>query len=402
MFQEVPNSYREAMSSTDRDKWLAASTEEFEGLTEMGAWKLVDRPVNRKTIKCRWTYVFKSNGCYKARLVVKGYTQVQGIDYEGTFSPVARYKSIRYLLVHATLQDWEIKAMDVKLAYLHGVLEEEIYMEQPEGFVAKGEEDKVCKLVHSLYGLKQAGRVWNRTFAPTIKRKLGFNTIHSDVGVYILHRHHKRGDSEMDVILILYVDDLLLLGEDLSKIQDIRCQLGKLYQMKHLRPTSSYLGIRITRDRNTRAIWINQQAYIENALKRFKLLDANSTNTPLPAGIHLEKSEEPTALDTKTYYQQIIGTLIYAAISTRPDIAFAAMRLSRFNNNPTMEHIKYAKYVLHYLKGTKELKIKYDGSSDARLIGYSDSDWGENRDDCHSTSGHIFLMANGAISWASQ
>ena len=113
----------------------------------------------------------------------------------------------------------------------------------------------------------------------------------------------------------------------------------------------------------------------------------------------MEKSEEPIALDTKTYYQQIIATLIYAAIGTRPDITFVATRLSRFNNNPTEEHIKY---VLRYLKGTKELRIKYVGASDAGLIGYSDSDWGENRDDCHSTSGHVFLMANGAISWASR
>ena len=116
----------------------------------------------------------------------------------------------------------------------------------------------------------------------------------------------------------------------------------------------------------------------------------------------MEKSKETVALDTKTYYQQIIGTLIYAAIGTRPNIAFVAMRLSRFNNNLTQEHIKYARYILRYLKGTKELKIKYDRDSDAGLIRYSDSDWGENRDDCHSTSGHVFLMANGAISWASQ
>ena len=204
------------------------------------------------------------------------------------------------------------------------------------------------------------------------------------------------------MILILYVDNLLLLGEDLSKINDVKLQLGKLYQMKDLGPASSYLGIQITRDWNIRAIWIDQQAYIEKALKRFELLDANNTNTPLPTGIHLEKSDKPVALDTKTYYQQIIRTLIYATIGTRPDIAFAATRLSRFDNNPTKEHIKYAKYVLRYLKGTKELKIKYDGSSDAGLIGYSDSDWGENRDDRHSTSGHVFLMANGAISWASQ
>ena len=147
MFQEVPNSYREAMNSEESDKWLAASQEEFEGLTEMGVWKLVDRPSDRKTVKCRWTYVLKADGRYKARLVAKGYTQVQGIDYEETFSPVARYESIRYLLAHAALLNWEIEAMDVKLAYLHGVLDEEIYMEQPEGFIAKGEENKVCRLI---------------------------------------------------------------------------------------------------------------------------------------------------------------------------------------------------------------------------------------------------------------
>ena len=346
--------------------------------------------------------MLKTDRHYKERLVAKGCTQVQGIDYEATFSPVARYKSIRYLLAHATLQDWDIKAMDVKLAYLHRVLEEEIYMEQPEGFIAQGEEDKVCRLMHSLYRLKQAGQVWNRTFAHTIKRKLCFNIIHSNAGVYILHHHYKRGDSETDMILILYVDNVLLLGEDLSKIEDIKHQLGKLYQMNDLGPASFYLGIQVTRDQNTWAIQIDQQAYIENALKRFELLDANSTNTPLPAGIHLEKSEEPVALNTKTYYQQIIRTLIYATVGTRPDIAFAAMILSWFNNNPMKEHIKYTKYILQYLKGTREFKIKYDRSSDAGLIRYSDPDWGENSDDCHSTSGHIFLMANGAISWESQ
>ena len=143
MFQEALNSYREATNSEESDKWLNAAQEEFQGLTEMGIWKLVDHHDDHKTIECRWTFVLKADGHYKARLVTKGYTQVQGIDCGETFSPVARYESIRYLLAHAALLDWEIEAMDVKLAYLHGVLEEEIYMEQPEGFIAKGEENKV-------------------------------------------------------------------------------------------------------------------------------------------------------------------------------------------------------------------------------------------------------------------
>ena len=199
-----------------------------------------------------------------------------------------------------------------------------------------------------------------------------------------------------------YIWQLITLGRWAFQDWRRKTSTWQIVSNKDLRPALSYLGIWITRDQNTQAIWINQQAYIENTLKRFELLNANSTNTLLPAGIHLEKSEEPVALDTKTYYQQIIGTLIYAAIGTRPNITFSAMRLSWFNNNPTKEHIKYAKYVLWYLKGTNKLKIKYNESSYARLIGYSDSDWGENRDDCHSTLGHVFLMANSAISWASQ
>ena len=148
MFDEnQPQSYKEAMSSEHSDKWQVAIKEEYDGLIEMGTWKLVDLPKGRKPVKCRWTFVVKLDGRYKARLVAKGFTQVQGIDYEETFSPVARFESVRFLLSIAALNDWEIEAMDVKLAFLHGYLEEEIYMEQPEGFIKKGKEKKVCKLI---------------------------------------------------------------------------------------------------------------------------------------------------------------------------------------------------------------------------------------------------------------
>ena len=218
-FQEEPQMLRKALKTTDREKWLAASKEEYDNLIEMGTWKLVSLPRDKKPIKCRWRYVIKANGHFKARLVAKGFTQVQGIDYEETFSPVSRYESIRYILAHAALLDWEIEAMDVKTAFLYGELKEEIYMEQPEGFIVKGQEKKVCKLVKSIYGLKQAGRVWYELIADTLRRKLGFERIHSDAGGYVLRR---QGGNQTEIILILYIDNLLLMGNNLSMINKIK------------------------------------------------------------------------------------------------------------------------------------------------------------------------------------
>ena len=290
--------------------------------------------------------------------------------------------------------------MDVKTAFLYGELKEEIYMEQPEGFVVKGQEKKVCKLIKSIYGLKQARQVWYELMADTLRRKLGFERIHSDAGVYVLRQ---RGGNQTEIILILYVDDLLLMGNDLSMINKIKKKLGEAYHMKDLGATQSYLGIRITRDHAHLCIWIDQEAYIDSALSQFRLMDANNTITPLPAGVHLTKSETPSSTNLRAKYQQLIGTLLYAALGTRPDIAFAVTQLSQFNSDPTEEHLRYAKYVLRrYLKGTKSLQVCYDRSLNAGLIGYSDSDWGENKDDCHSTSGQVFTLANGVISWASQ
>ena len=185
-FQEEPQTLKQALKTADRKKWLAASQEEYNNLIEMGTWRLVSLPRDKKPIKCRWRYVIKADGRFKARLVAKGFTQVQGIDYEETFSLVLRYESIQYILAHVALLDWEIEAMDVKTAFLYRELKEEIYMEQPEGFVVKGQEKKVCKLVKSIYGLKQAGQVWYELMADTLRRKLGFEWIHSDAGVYIL------------------------------------------------------------------------------------------------------------------------------------------------------------------------------------------------------------------------
>ena len=193
-------------------------------------------------------------------------------------------------------------------------------MKQPEGFVAKGQEKKVCKLIKSIYGLKQAGRVWYELMADTLRRKLGFERIHSDARVYILRR---QGGNQTKIILILYIDDLLLMGNNLSLISKIKKKLGEAYHMKGLGAAQSYLGIRITRDHTHQCIWIDQEAYIDSALSQFHLMNANNTKTPLPAGVHLTKSETPSSTDLRTKYQQLISTLLYAALGTRPNIAFA-------------------------------------------------------------------------------
>ena len=146
---------------------MKAMQEEYDGLMERNTWELVDQPKGRKVVKCRWTFVCKLDGRYKARLVAKGFTQVYGVDYKETFSPVARFESVRFLLAHAALEDWEIEGMDVKLAFLHSDLDEEIYMEQPEGFTVEGQEDKVVRLKKAIYGLKQASWAWFKMFSAT-------------------------------------------------------------------------------------------------------------------------------------------------------------------------------------------------------------------------------------------
>ncbi|CDO74894.1 hypothetical protein BN946_scf184988.g1, partial [Trametes cinnabarina] len=225
----LPNSHRDAMKSPDADKWRAAEKAEYDSLMENKTWVLVPRPKDRQVVANRWVYDIKHDGRYKARLVAKGFTQVWGEDYHETFSPVARFESIRYLLAHAALEDWDIESMDVKTAFLNGDLEEEIYMEQPEGWVVRGKEDYVCLLKKAIYGLKQASRQWNLKIHKSLL-DLGFTRTYSDAGVYVYWR--QGGDKV--TLVVLYVDDLLLLGDDRKHIKQIKDALKKQYKMTDL------------------------------------------------------------------------------------------------------------------------------------------------------------------------
>src|SRR6266852_8333127 len=384
------------MRSTLAEEWRATCQYEIDTLTKNGTWTLVDLPMGRKAVRSKWVFKRKIDMRYRMRLVAKGFTQIFGLDYNETFFPVAQFESLQLLLVLATLEDWEIHQMDVKSAFLNGLLDEEIYMEQPEGFIDPDHPDKVCLLNKAIYGLKQASRAWNQQFHGVLL-DLGFSRTHSDAGVY--HRQDDGGTA----IIILYVDDITILGDSLNNINKIKSALSNHYEMTDLGEIDSYLGVNIKPDRSERRLEIDQSRYVLEIINRFGLSDANPARTPLPSGAedYLKKYDgHASAVDIKLY-QQVIGSLLYVQIGTRPDISFAVSRLAQYASNPSAQHLNLAKYVLRYLKGTSDLKLVYLGALGNELYRYFDSSWGDNPDDRHSTASYVFLLADATISWSS-
>ena len=216
--------------------------EEIKSLRNCKVWDLVDLPKGRKPVKGRWVYAIRPGNRVKARFVAKGFTQIFGIDYEETFSPVARFETIRLMFALAALYDWEIEALDVKTAFLFGELDEEIYMEQPEGFVVKGQESKVCRLRKAIYGLKQAALQWNKLLHKSLV-DLGFKRCISDSGIYV------KIIGEDIIIIIIYVDDACFMGNKRTQVLDHKKKFMKKWESRDLGKAKEYLGMRITRDR---------------------------------------------------------------------------------------------------------------------------------------------------------
>jgi hypothetical protein len=336
-----PATYKEAMEAADAEEWAEACNYKMDALSKNDTWELVDLPPGRKAIKSKWVFKLKIDGRFRARLVAKGFTQIPGIDYNETFYPVARFESLRLLLALAALENWEIHQMDVKSAFLNGVLNEEIYMEQPQGFVAAGQENKVCRLKKALYGLKQASCAWNQQ-SHGVLSDIGFERTYSDAGIYVCHQHRGVGL----LIVILYIDDITIMGSSLEDVKQLKEKLSLRYEMSDLGEIQSYLGMRICRDRSRKRIEVDQSGYIKSVLDRFGMADANPHPTPLPAGAdaHLVKNTaQATQADIK-HYQSLISSLLYVQIGTRPNISFAVSRLAQYAANPSPQHLRLATY----------------------------------------------------------
>jgi hypothetical protein len=336
-----PLNYEEAMNRPDSDKWLKAAQEEMDSIHQAGTWTLVPLPSDRTAIGCKWDFKVKlkadnSIDRYKARLVAKGFSQIEGIDYVDTFSPVAKFCSIRALLALAAHHDLEIQQMDVKSAFLNGDLNEDIYMRQPPGFQVQGKEALVCKLQKSLYGLKQAGRAWNPKIDSTLL-SLSFTRLESDHCIYVYH------DGRVVIFIVLYVDDLMLVSNSLSRLVALKHRLAQLYQMKDLGEAEYILGIQIARDRARRTLHISQTGYIKTILERFSMAGCKPASTPMDCGTKLSKADCPVNDIEKDAvkaipYQSAIGAIMYCMLGTRPDIAFAITALSQYSSNYGTKH----------------------------------------------------------------
>jgi len=401
---EDPVSVKQAMESDNSEKWFNAMKEELKSMDDNQVWDLVELLESSKQVGCKWVFKTKRDSKgnierYKAKLVAKGFTQKDGIYYKETFSPVSKKHSLRNILALVAHYDLELHQMDVKTAFLNGDLEEEIYMDQPEGFVSTGKENMVCKLKKSIYGLKQASKQWYLKFNDTIT-SYGFveNTV--DRCIYM------KVSESMFIILVLYVDDILLATNNVAMLHDVKKFLSNNFEMKDIGEASYVIGIKIFHDISQGLLGLSQKSYINKVLERFKMDKCSAGIIPIQKGDKFSQMQCPkNDLERKAMesipYASVVGSLMYAQTCTRPDISFAIGMLGRYQSNPGMDHWKAAKKVLRYLQGTKNYMLTYRKSDHLEVIGYSDSDYAGCVDSRKSTFGYVYLLAGGASSWKS-
>ncbi|KAL5795724.1 hypothetical protein ACOSQ2_000544 [Xanthoceras sorbifolium] len=398
-----PECYDEAMQVEDSVKWESAMRDEMDSLMSNQTWELAELPPGKKALHNKWVFRIKEehngNKRYKARMVVKGFQQKEGIDYNEIFSPVVKLTTIRLVLKIVAAENLHLEQLDVKTAFLHGDLEEEIYMRQPEGFKEAGKENLVCRIKKSLYGLKQAPRQWYKKF-DSFMSSSGFTRCQADHCCYI-----KRFDNSF-IILLLYVDDMLVAGSDMQEIMNLKRELSKQFAMKDLGAAKQILGMRIKRDTKSETLLLSQAEYIKKVLSRFNMQDAKPVSTPLGVHFRLSKEQSPKTEEERTHmakvpYASAIGSLMYAMVCTRPDIAQAVGAVSRYMNNPGKIHWEAVKWILRYLRGTTNKTLCFKGG-DTTLTGYVDADLAGNVDIRKSTTGYVYTLGGTAVSWVSQ
>ena len=366
--EDEPRNFKEAQASPNRGKWFYAMQEELKSMSDNETWELTDLPEGKKAIGSKWVYKVKHNqdgsvARYKARLVAQGFDQKFGTDFDEVFAPVARPTTFRTLLSVSAHRGYHVKQYDIKTAFLHGKLSEEIYMKQPPGFV---EGSKVCRLNKSLYGLKQAARSWNQELDRVL---LCCGCVQSDFDkcLYTLKR-----DGEIAYVLI-YVDDLLIAGVSDDVIGYVVKSIQKEFEIKDLGDVSTFLGIEVEKDAAGN-FYVSQRNYINKIVVEAGLVDAKISKVPLDPGYEKLKSSEHIP---DHEYRKLIGMLLYVSVNSRPDVTASVSILSQRMSSPTKVDMNEVKRVIRYLKGTADLKLKVSNvQNELVLKAFSDANLG--------------------------
>ncbi|PWA94422.1 Retrovirus-related Pol polyprotein from transposon TNT 1-94 [Artemisia annua] len=377
------------------EKWRIAMREEMQSLEKNQTWELTNLPKGKKAIECKWVYAKKEgfpsqdNVRYKAILVAKGCAQKDGIDYNDIFSPVVKHSSIRILLALVAQLDLELVQIDVKTAFLHGDLEEEIYMVQPEGFKVAGKE------------YEQSPRQWYTRFDKFMMDSK-YTRSKYDHCVYL-----KKLQDGSFVYLLLYVDDMLIASQSLDEIEKLKTRLKSEFEMKDLREAKMILGMEIIRDRKLRKLCLTQKQYLRRILKRFRFdKQTKRVSTPLASQFKISAAMSPKNDAEKAYmkkvpYANAVGSLMYAMICTQPDISHAIGMVSRYMHNPGKGHWQAVKCIFKYIHNTVDVGLVFKHGGNQWVEGYCDSDYVGDLDKRRPTTGYVFTLAKAPVSWKS-
>ncbi|KAJ9527874.1 hypothetical protein QJQ45_005518 [Haematococcus lacustris] len=390
----------EALAGPMADLWIEAMNAELASLHANQTWCLEERPANARVLPTKWVLKVKRDAAgniekLKARLVAKGFYQQSGVDVGDVYAPVSKHTTLRTLLAKAAAENMEIHQLDFETAFLNGQLQpgEVIYVQQPEGF-EEGSINTVCRLQKALYGLRQAPRAWHARLSEELL-SMGFKASEADPALFTLQL------STGMVYLLVYVDDCLLCTQqgDTAGLAYVKKQLSSAFKLKDLGEARWFLGMQLTRDRAEGTIKLDQHKFVQELVTAYSKSAAHSKPLPMAPAVKLVREGE--ALDTTLYhYSALVGSLLYLTCCTRPDIAFAVGALARHMSAPTKQHWSAACSVLCYLKGTADQGLLFGGVSG--LQGYSDADYAGDKDTARSTTGYLFTLNGGAISWSSR
>ncbi|KAG9450314.1 hypothetical protein H6P81_010279 [Aristolochia fimbriata] len=388
-----PKKVEEALKD---EYWIKAMQEELDQFERNEVWMLVPRPDNANIIGTKWIFKNKTDESgnitrNKTRLVAQGYTQVEGVDFDETFAPVARLESIRLLLSVASVMHVKLHQMDVKSAFLNGYLSEEVYVEQPKGFSDPKYLDHVYRLAKALYGLKQAPRAWYERLSKFLC-STGFIRGGVDKTLFI-----KKKEQDLTIAQI-YVDDIIFGSTSEHGVKRFVRDMQGEFEMSMMGELAYFLGFQVKQKED--GIFISQEKYAKNLVKKFDLEESKAMRTPMSTTAYVTKDEEGIPTNT-SMYRSMLGSLLYLTAS-RPDISYNVGVCARYQSSPKESHVKLARRILRYVKGTINWGLWFSRDSNTLLAGYSDADWAENVDDRKSTSGGCFYLGNNLVSWYSK